>query len=271
MKTKAEECPDIRSTSRRHQAPNRTTVTASAIALAIAALFLSMTTTHAADQSAKQLNREIRIQAKLAYLLFLPKEYNNSGQKKWPLLLFLHGAGERGTDLSLVKVHGPPKIVEQNPEFPFITVSPQCPPDQVWSNDLLLALLDEVIAAYQVDVSRVYVTGLSMGGFGTWNLGIAHPEKFAAILPICGGGDILPVFLAGPEKRQALGTLGIWAFHGAKDMVVPLLESERMVSALKRTGHKAKLTVYPDAEHDSWTETYNNPAIYEWLLEHKRP
>jgi predicted peptidase len=223
-----------------------------------------------ANQTRKDLEGEIRKPVKVSYLLFLPEGYNPEGPKRWPLLLFLHGAGERGTDLSRVKVHGPPKIVEQRSDFPFIVVSPQCPTDQHWSNDVLLTLLDEVVAHHQVDTSRIYLTGLSMGGFGTWNLGTAFPERFAAIAPICGGGDVLPILLSSPEKRRALKSLGIWAFHGAKDETVVLAESERMINVLRRIGHDAKLTVYPEAGHDSWTETYNNPALYEWLLEHRR-
>jgi predicted peptidase len=110
-----------------------------------------------------------------------------------------------------------------------------------------------------------------MGGYGTWKLALAHPEKFAAIVPICGGGERIDVLLAGRERAAALRDLGVWAFHGAKDPVVPLEESERMVDAFKKTGVKeVKLTIYPEADHNSWTETYFNPALYEWLLKHQR-
>jgi predicted peptidase len=110
-----------------------------------------------------------------------------------------------------------------------------------------------------------------MGGYGTWDLGTAYPERFAAIAPVCGGGDFIRVLLATPQKRAALTSLGVWAFHGAKDSVVPLQESERMVSLLKKTGcSDVQLTVYPEANHDSWTETYNNPDFYAWLLKHRR-
>jgi predicted peptidase len=109
-----------------------------------------------------------------------------------------------------------------------------------------------------------------MGGFGTWSLGLAYPEKFAAIAPICGGGDTITVLLANPKKLQALKTLPIWAFHGARDPVVEPEESERMVEAVKRIGGNAKLTVYPEAQHDSWTETYDNPGLYDWFLQHER-
>jgi predicted peptidase len=205
------------------------------------------------------------------YLLFLPQGYDAKAVKRWPLILFLHGAGERGTNIWKVATHGPPKNVTEHPDFPFIIVSPQCPEHQVWSKDVLLALLDNIMAKYAVDTKRVYLTGLSMGGYGTWDLGLAYPERFAAIVPICGGGQVITVLLASGAKGQALKTLGVWAFHGGKDPVVPLEESQRMVDALKKAGvPDVKLTVYPEAQHDSWTETYKNPALYEWLLKHER-
>ncbi len=122
-----------------------------------------------------------------------------------------------------------------------------------------------------MDTNRVYLTGLSMGGYGTWNLGLTHSERFAAIAPICGGGDRGAMLLASPARRNAVLKTPVWAFHGAKDSVVPLEESEKMVGALKRAGHKnVELTVYPEAQHDSWTATYNNPKLYEWFLTHER-
>jgi predicted peptidase len=211
------------------------------------------------------------VDADVNYLLFLPKGYDPKAERRWPLIFFLHGAGERGSDVWKVAVHGPPKIAPTRPDFPFIVVSPQCPEGQIWSKDVLLGLLDDVMAKYAVDKSRVYLTGLSMGGYGTWDLGLSYPERFAAIVPICGGGQVITVLLSSGSKAAALKSLGVWAFHGGKDPVVPLDESQRMVDALKRAGvPDLKLTVYPEAQHDSWTETYNNPALYEWLLKHER-
>ncbi|MHB8519592.1 MAG: carboxylesterase family protein [Limisphaerales bacterium] len=204
------------------------------------------------------------------YLLFLPRDYQARGAKRWPLIFFLHGAGERGTNVWLVAKHGPPKIVKEKPDFPFIVVSPQCPEGQTWSNDALLALLEHVTRKYKVDEGRIYLTGLSMGGFGTWSLGLERPEKFAAIAPICGGGDTLKILLPDATRARALKTLPVWVFHGAKDPVVNPDESKRMVEALKKIGNDVKFTVYPDAGHDSWTEAYNNPALYDWFLDHQR-
>jgi predicted peptidase len=219
------------------------------------------------NQKHESFERTITKKVGAKYLLFLPKGYENKrGAREWPLILFLHGAGERGTNLNLVAVHGPPKIVKDKPDFPFIVASPQCPSGERWSNDVLLALLDELTSKYKIDKSRVYLTGLSMGGFGTWSLGLAYPEKFAAIAPICGGGDDLSILLAEPKRLPALKTLPVWAFHGGKDPVVKPEQSERMVNALKRIGNEAKLTIYPEAQHDSWTETYNVQALYDWFL-----
>lgn len=197
------------------------------------------------------------------YLLYLPEGYGQK-EKKWPMILFLHGAGERGDDLSLVEIHGPPKIVQSKKDFPFVVVSPQCPNGGWWSkqHEVLISLLDEIIQQYDVDESRICLTGLSMGGYGSWSLGCEYPDRFAAIAPICGGGD---PFLAGRLKD-----LPVWAFHGAKDKTVPLEKSELMVEAVNNAGGDVKLTVYPEAGHDSWTETYNNPELYEWFLRHHR-
>lgn len=195
------------------------------------------------------------------YLLYLPKGYER-GRKRWPLILFLHGAGERGKDLELVKKHGPPRLIAQGHQLPFIVVSPQCPSQRWWAEDVLNALLDHILANYRVDARRVYLTGLSMGGYGTWALACDHPERFAAIAPICGGGNRL--------LAHRLKDLPIWAFHGARDDVVPLAESQKMADAVNAAGGKARLTVYPDAGHDSCTATYANPQLYKWFLRHRR-
>jgi predicted peptidase len=221
--------------------------------------------------SAKTVKWEISRSGEMKYLLSVPKEYDAQGAKRWPLMLFLHGAGERGTNVQRVAIHGPPKLVKAGKNFPFIIAAPQCAEGERWQNESLLKLLESIMAEYKVDAGRVYLTGLSMGGYGTWKLALAYPEKFAAIVPICGGGEYIDALLANRTKAAALRSLPVWAFHGAKDTVVPLEESERMVNALKKVGvQDVKLTVYPEAQHDSWTETYNNPELYEWLLKHER-
>jgi predicted peptidase len=209
--------------------------------------------------------------ASLNYLLFLPAGYEPKGEKKWPLMIFLHGAGERGTNLSKVGQHGPPKVVKTKKDFPFILVSPQCPANERWQDDVVLALTDEIIKKHKVDTNRVYLTGLSMGGYGSWSLATKYPERFAAVAPICGGGQNIDVLLSSRQKSVALKTLGVWAFHGAKDPVVPVKESERMIDALRGAGcEDVKLTIYPEAQHDSWTEAYDNQELYDWFLAHSR-
>ena len=195
------------------------------------------------------------------YLLHLPEGYED-GDEAWPLLLFLHGAGERGDSLARVKQHGPPKRIARGERFPFILVAPQAPAGGGWDAPSLLALLDEIAATYRVDDDRVYVTGLSMGGFGTWSLIAADPDRFAAAAPICGGGE--------PWRICAIGRLPVWAFHGEADPVVPLERSEEMVRALEACGGDVRLSVYPGAGHDSWTVTYDDPELYDWLLRHRR-
>lgn len=207
----------------------------------------------------------------LKYLVYLPPDYSQSAEKKWPLMLFLHGAGERGDDVNRVAIHGPLSHVKQGTNFPFIIVAPQCPAGQLWESEPLLQLLDKITASHNVDTNRIYLTGLSMGGFGTWKLGLTYPEKFAALAPICGGASTIDVIIGTWDKRKHLEKLPIWAFHGAKDEVVPLDESERVVNSLKRAGLKnVKLTVYPEEKHDSWKPAYADPKFYEWLLHQKR-
>lgn len=207
------------------------------------------------------MSRQVNLE--MSYLLYLPEDYGKT-KKDWPLMVFLHGAGERGSNLDKVKVHGPAKLVDQGKELPFIIVSPQCPPGKWWPNfiEKVMALIDETVESYNVDTSRIYLTGLSMGGYGTWSIANTYPERFAAIAPICGGGMS---FVA-----HNLVDTPVWAFHGAKDDVVPLSESQKMVDAVNAAGGRAKLTVYPTIEHDSWTQTYENPKLYEWFLKHSR-
>lgn len=232
-----------------------------AIALSVLSGCVSMNNENNLRQEPRMMDRAVTVE--MEYLLYLPKDYDTQ-DKQWPLMVFLHGAGERGSDLNQVKAHGPAKLVEEGREFEFIIVSPQCPTDQWWPNRVehVMALIDEMVETYRVDEDRIYLTGLSMGGFGTWAAGCLHPEKFAAIAPICGGGHS---YLAGNLK-----TVPVWAFHGAKDNVVPLQQSREMVDAVNRAGGNAKLTVYPEAGHDSWTETYNDDEFYTWLLSHSR-
>ncbi len=226
----------------------------------LALMFCTATPAFCEDSPQKAAKLDIEIKAQVDYWIYLPQDYDK--QEKVPLLLFLHGAGERGNDLNKVKVHGPPKLIEAGKKFPFIVVSPQCPEGRWWATHELVALIDNLESKYKIDPDRIYVTGLSMGGFGTWALADRIPNRLAAIAPICGGGNTV--------TARSFAKLPTWVFHGAKDTVVPLSLSQDMVDAMKKHGGEPKLTIYPEAGHDSWTETYNNPEFYEWLLAQKR-
>lgn len=192
------------------------------------------------------------------YLLSLPDGYDKDSTQHWPLVIFLHGSGESGVDLEKVKTHGPPKLVAAGKKFPFILVSPQAQHPFDWEPDNLYHLLVYIKQQYRVAESRIYLTGLSMGGFGTWALAMKHPEEFAAILPICGGGDTTDAW--------KLRHTAVWCFHGALDQTVPVARDEQMVNAVRQYNPSAKFTVYPDADHNSWERTYNNDSVYEWML-----
>ncbi|MDR3711911.1 MAG: prolyl oligopeptidase family serine peptidase [Puia sp.] len=193
------------------------------------------------------------------YLLALPDGYKDDTVKKWPLILFLHGSGESGADLEKVKVHGPPKLIEQGKKLPFIVVSPQAPEARLgWQTEDLYFLLQECKRRYRVDADRIYLTGLSMGGFGAWALAIKHPEEFAAVVPICGGGDTADIW--------KLRNMPVWCFHGGKDSTVPIARDREMVEALRRYNPSVRFTVYPELGHNSWTVTYENDSLYQWML-----
>ena len=195
------------------------------------------------------------------YLIDLPDISPKDASRKLPLLLFLHGSGERGNDLDQVRTHGPPMLVAEGKKFPFIVCSPQCPAGEWWSAQQLRRLLDEVAAEYPVDADRVYLTGLSMGGYGVWELAAEYPQRFAAIVPICGAGS--------PQDADRLKSIPAWIFHGQQDPVVPFQRSVEMAEALKKAGGAVKFTPDPKAGHDSWTAAYGNPELYDWLLQQK--
>lgn len=199
------------------------------------------------------------------YLLHVPKDKRHAINGKLPMIVFLHGAGERGDNIELLKVHGPPKKINNGEDLPFIVLSPQCKENTRWNPQTIKILIDQILKEYPVDDKRIYLTGLSMGGFGTWDLAVKYPYKFAAIAPICGGSE-----LHAWDATMHLTEMPIWTFHGAMDQVVPLEGTVRIVQALRQAGSNPKLTIYPDANHDSWTETYDNPELYAWFLQHSR-
>jgi predicted peptidase len=188
--------------------------------------------------------------------------YGKDATTQWPLILFLHGSGERGYNINQVRDTGLPRNVDTQPDFPFIVIAPQCSPEESWSPAELNDLLDRIQTKYRVDTRRVCLTGLSMGGYGSWSLAIDSPNRFAAVAPICGGGD--------PADAGRLKGVPFWVFHGGKDPVVPLQSGQDMVDALKKAGGNVKFTVFPEDGHDSWTDAYAMPELYDWLLKQHR-
>jgi predicted peptidase len=191
-----------------------------------------------------------------------PSGYGAEGMK-FPLIVFLHGSGECGHDLSKLEKHSLLKIASQQDDFPFVIVAPQMPAyDGWWSVESLDALLDHVLATYAVDPDRVYLTGLSLGAYGVWDWACHRPKAFAAIVPIAGEGN--------DDWADKLKDVPVWAFHGAKDQAVSAAEEQRIVDAVNKRGGSAKLTLYPDLGHNAWDRAYSDPALFEWLLAHSR-
>lgn len=234
--------------------------------LALVCATVSVSADDAAAKLAPQsFASQITIPLGYKYYLTLPEGYAEDTTKKWPLLVFLHGAGERGDDLNRLKVHGPPKLIAAGQKFEAIVVCPQVPEGEVWNPHGVKALVDEVKKSGRVDESRVYLTGISMGGFGTFETLANYPDVFAAAVPVCGGAGINVL------KFAPIKDLPIWIFHGGKDSVVPVAFSEMAVAWFKRNkAPNVKLTVYPEVNHDSWTQTYDNPEVWKWLFEQKR-
>lgn len=207
---------------------------------------------------------EISLKVGYRYLLSLPDSYQPNDAKTWPLLVFLHGAGERGENLSLLNKHGPPKLIAAGKKFEAIVVSPQVPEKNIWNAHAVKALVDDLVKKYRVDTQRLYLTGISMGGFGTWDTALAYPDTFAAIVPICGGAGV------GFVMADRIKDLPCWIFHGDKDGAVSVDFSLKIHGALKKAGSDAKLTIYPGVGHDCWTMSYDNPELWSWMFSQRK-
>lgn len=218
--------------------------------------------------SGQQVEQKLQVDgASIPYLLYLPRHYGST-TTNWPLVLFLHGRGESDGPLSMVAKWGPPKIAARGEDLPFILASPQCPREDSWNTPsqqkLLAALLDRLQSSFRVDARRVYLTGLSMGGYGSWRLAADQPNRFAAVVPICGGGR--------PEDAERLKDLPIWVWHGTEDRAVPLQNSTKMVEAIKAAGgSKIRFTILEHVSHNSWEAAYATPEVFTWMLSQKRP
>lgn len=215
-----------------------------------------------ATQSAQTFETKVVRQVRCDYLLSLPKDYDAKSPRTWPLVIFLHGSGERGADVNKVKMHGPPKLVAAGQQFGFILVSPQCSPDVPWRVDELKLLLDDIEKHYRIDRDREYITGLSMGGMATWEWLLTEQNRFAAAVAICGP--------SGWVERPIQHATPVWVFHGDADKSVPLGESREMVEKFQKAGGEVKFTIYPGVGHNAWTQTYANPEMWTWLLSHRR-
>ena len=195
------------------------------------------------------------------YISWLPAGYEKDETKRWPLIVFLHGSGERGRNAEALRDTAFAKRLLNDPQ-PAIVVAPQCPPDEWWLTSALERFTDQMLKKYRVDPDRIYVTGMSMGGIAIWSWASANPGRFAALAPVCGAGD--------PDGAGRLSATQIWAFHGVKDPSVPVTESECMAAAVRAAGGQAKLTLYPDAGHDCWNQAYAEPDLFRWMLGQRR-
>lgn len=221
--------------------------------------------------------------ASLPYRLLKPDGYDKDGKERYPLVIFLHGIGGRGTDNQTQIRSGVAEFAKEatRKKHPCFLAVPQCPPDKTWSDisrgarvtptfaakptepaALVLELIDGLCKEYRIDTDRNYLTGLSMGGYGTWDLACRKPERFAAALVVCGGGD--------PAQASNLAKLPIWVVHNDADPLVPVERSREMIAALKKAGGKPEYTEYKAAGHDAWTATYKNEEVLDWLFKQKK-
>lgn len=212
-------------------------------------------------EQAQTFSGVVRKRVRLRFLIWTPRQATRPA-RGWPLLFFLHGSGERGDDLSRLKVHGPPKHAAAGADYPFVLVAPQVPEGLAWDSDALEALRAHLVRRLPVDADRVLMTGLSMGGIGTWNYAVDYPDRLAGIAPVSGIGDI--------DRAARVARLPIWAFHGARDDAVPLAGAREMVDAVRAAGGNVKFTVYPEVGHDAWEPAYADPLLYDWLLAQRR-
>ncbi len=245
----------------------RLILTLSAIVSAMVFIGCVSETPVGGTQSAHTLTATTQRTITYNYLLYWPKsEEGPEATRRWPLVIFLHGSGERGTDVSKVAAHGPPKQAKEGKQFPFMLVSPQCPENQWWEVDSMQAMLDQLLARYgnHIDRDRIYITGLSMGGGGAWEW-ISRPKNpFAAAAIVCGATRYLPTRIKDPVP--------VWAFHGEDDDVVPPWFATTMIDLFKQAGGETRITMYPGVNHGSWYKAYDEPELWEWLLSHtKKP
>ncbi len=209
-----------------------------------------------------QVKRVAKTPERYDYLLYLPKKYETA-KRQYPLLIYLHGGSLRGNNLENLKAYGPPQLVDQGRNFDCIIVSPQCPANKYWSTDNWFEpLYTELTTKYRVDPRRVYLTGISMGGYGTWQTAVAYPDKFAAIVPLCGGCD---------DSTQIcqISQVPVWTFHGTADEAIPVSVTERLVKSLRDCKGNVRFTKLVDKGHGI-EYLYGKKYLYKWLLKQHR-
>jgi len=211
----------------------------------------------------KEFKVELKPVLEMQYLLYLPDGYESDSEAEFPLLLFLHGGGSSGDDIEMLKRSGLAGKIEEGKSFPFMVLSPQNPHSRkFWNETALITLLDKIQKEYRVDPSRVWVAGLSRGGYGAWRMAIQYPERFAALVAVCGETP--------DHYARWLGDMPIWVFHGEDDRTISIKESDEMVAALKKNGNPVRYTRYPDTGHNAWDQAFSDPELYKWLLAQKK-
>ncbi len=227
---------------------------------ALVALFFLKIIPSFAQEMQGNFKKEIKTSIEVRYILQLPENQ----KEKFPLLVFLHGSGERGTDIEMVKNHSP--FTYQNLIKTDVAIlAPQCPEKRWWDTNEIYELIQSIATTYNVDTSRIYLTGLSMGGWGTWKLAAEHPELFAAVAPVCGVTDT-DIF----RNIEVLKNTPVHVFHGALDDVVSPNMSLEIYQKLKKVNPDCSLTIFPNDNHNSWDSTYSDPKFYEWLFAQKK-
>lgn len=213
-----------------------------------------------AQEIKAELKKEVKKEQRISYIL----DYPENAKGKVPLMVFLHGSGERGNDLELVKAHSPFTYKNLFSE-PVAILAPQCPKEVWWDTEAVYYLIKEIQEKYQIDDSRIMLTGLSMGGWGTLKLAMEHPELFSAVVPVCPPIDRLM-----KVRVSQYRDLPMKIFHGGNDDVVSPMNSIEIYQEIKKVNKNVELTIFPDDNHNSWDSTYSNPKLYEWMLAQKK-
>lgn len=226
--------------------------------------FLMQVLMAGAQSQIKEGSLHTQVTEDLHYYLYYPPDYYPGKEERFPLLLFLHGGGESGDDLEAIQKLGPPKMLVEGKQFPFLVLAPQNPhKKQWWNTRAVKQLLDSVIRNNNVDPTRIYLSGLSRGGSAAWEMVVQYPDTFAALAVMCG---MTPVPYASWIDKE----LPIWVFHGTKDESIPFSESKNMVEALQKLGHNVRFTVYKGLGHNVWERAYAMDELYDWMVFQKR-